>query len=238
MRESPKCECSKEPEHTGFTISAAQLRTLAGWLLALLLVEVALLIALLRPAHADEPFTLDTPSCYLGAIDYRYVLADGADAIVWWCATPSGLERNYRAGEVGGIREFLFRIGGAGKDLYAADKQIFIRAPSDAEDAVARRIEDAGEPRCYAQGTGKSQQVYTRLPGSAEPTLGPAQVDASGKVVYFETGTRVVCWSWITAGAKRYCSVAGDTDTKGRTLDPGSFALCRIELAPDEGWPQ
>lgn len=205
------------------------------WLKWAALLAVAAIIGVMvsvSAARAAEPFTLPKPSCYFANLDYRYLLADGPDAIVWWCPIPTGLEVNYRVGEIGGIREFLFRIGGAGKDLYAADIQIFIRAANDREREVVQRIEDAGEPRCYAQGTGKSQQVYTQAQSGE---LGPAQTDAAAKVVYIATGMQLSCYEWITTGTKRYCLATGK-DSKGRDLASGAYALCRIELAPEAGW--
>lgn len=209
------------------------LARLAAWTIAALTVLIVALLIWPQRARADDPFALPQPSCYWDNLDYRYLLADGPDAIVWWCAAADGMERNYRAGEVGGIREFLFRIGGMGRDLWDADRQVFVREANDREIGVVRLIEMAGEPRCYSQGTGKSQQVYTR---NTDGTLGPAQVDAAGKVVYMLSGERVSCWNWVTATPKRYCLVTGNHDNKQRAIDPGSYALCRVDLAPEQGW--
>lgn len=224
-----------EPEMIALRADSKALATLAAVTIALLTLLALGLLLWPQRARAQEPFVLPQPACYFNNLDYRYLLADGADGIVWWCDTPEGMEGNSRTGEVGGLKEFLFRIGGAGRNLWLADQQIFVREQSAAEDAVVKRIEDAGEPRCFAQGTGKSQQVYTR---NTDGTLGPAQVDAAGKVVYMLSGERVTCWDWITAGSKRYCLVTGNQDNKQRAIDPGSYALCRVELAPEEGWAQ
>lgn len=222
-----------EEERAAMRAEGRHLAILA-WMVAVMLAILGVALILLpQRARADQPFDLLQPSCYSHNLDYRYLLADGPDAIVWWCAAADGMQENYRAGEVGGIREFLFRIGGMGRDLWDADRQVFVREANDRELGLVRLIEMAGEPRCYSQGAGKSQQVYTR---TAEGTLGPAQVDAAGKVVYMLSGERVSCWTWVTATPKRYCLVTGNHDNKQRAIDPGSYALCRVDLAPDEGW--
>lgn len=188
---------------------------------------LCLLALCCKPLLAAEPFVLAKPSCYLDALDYRYKLADGPDAIVWWCATPTGLEVNYRAGEVGGIREFLFRIGGAGKDLYAADKQIFIRAANEREAKLVEAIELVGEPRCVFTTTAKTTGVL-----DAEHV---ARKDEAGVAVRISTAVRPSCWVWQIAGAKKYCAVSGK-DTKGRDLPADSFVPCKLVFAPVEGW--
>lgn len=178
-------------------------------------------------ATAAEPFQLSKPTCYLDALDYRYKLADGPDAIVWWCVTDTGLETNYRAGEVGGIREFLFRIGGAGKDLYAADKQIFIRSPTEREDKLVEGIEAIGEPRCVFTTTAKTTGVLD--------DAHVARKDEAGVAIRISTFERPSCWSWQVVGTKKYCAVTGK-DTKGRDLPAPSYVPCKLVLAPQEGW--
>lgn len=186
-----------------------------------------LAIVSVRLAHSADAFVLPKPSCYLDALDYRYKLADGPDAIVWWCSTPTGLEENYRAGEVGGIREFLFRIGGAGKDLYAADKQIFIRAANEVESSVVESIEAAGEPRCAFTTTAKTTGVLD--------AAHIARKDNSGVAIRVSTAQRPSCYVWQVVGSKHYCAVTGK-DTKGRDLPAESYVPCKVVLAPEEGW--
>lgn len=176
---------------------------------------------------AAETFVLQKPSCYFDNIDYRYKLVDGPDAIVWWCETSSGLEENYRVGEIGGLREFLFRIGGAGKDLYAADRQIFIRAANDTEQRLVESIEAAGEPRCVFTSTAKTTGVLdaARI----------ARKDDSGVAIKVSTSQRPSCYVWQVVGSKHYCAVMG-IDTKGRDLPAESFVPCKVVLAPEAGW--
>lgn len=185
------------------------------------------LLAMVADKAMSADFELSKPSCYFENVDYRYKLADGPDAIVWWCATSTGLEQNHRAGEVGGIREFLFRIGGAGKDLYAADKQIFIRAPSEREAKLVEGIEAIGEPRCVFTTTAKTTGVLD--------ALHVARKDEAGVAIRVSTVERPSCWSWHIVGTKKYCAVSGK-DTKGRELPADSFVPCKLMLAPVEGW--
>jgi hypothetical protein len=135
-----------------------------GLVLAIATAMVVLLALLVwpRPTHAQEAFKLPVPSCYFEHIDYRYELGDPYDAIIWWCDAESGLEENYRTGELGGIREFLFRVNAAGKDLWQADRQIFVRALTPRESTLVQRLSTAGEPRCVFATTAKTTQVLSK----------------------------------------------------------------------------
>lgn len=211
------------------------LRTLAAWTCILLWALIIGMWLWPRKAHGDQAFALPEPSCYLDAIDYRYELGDPYDAIVWWCDGATGLEEHYRAGELGGIREFLFRVNAAGKDLWQADRQIFVRAVNERESTLVARIVAAGEPRCVFATTAKTTQVLSK---AMDGTIGPVRTDATGKAIRWPTGDdRPSCYGWVRGqGEKRWCSVTGLLDTMGRAIGPDSYVSCKVVLAPVEGW--
>jgi hypothetical protein len=203
------------------------------WIATIVALELLGAWLFITHAKADEPFTLQPPTCYFNALDYRYELADPYDAIVWWCDGPTGLEENYRTGELGGIREFLFRISAAGKDLWQADRLIFVRASNDRELTLVSKIDASAEPRCVFSGTAKTTQV---LSATMDRTIGPARTDGAGKVIRWSTAPdRPSCWSWIVEGTKRWCSVTGLLDTAGREIGPDSYVACKLVTAPVEG---
>lgn len=209
------------------------LRRLVWWTYLLLLALIIGLVAWPSKARSDEP---PKPSCYFDHIDYRYDVDDPWDAIVWWCDTASGLEENYRTGEIGSLKEFMFRIGAEGRDLWQADRQVFVRASNAAELVVVARIENLGEPRCVFSGTAKTTQVLSK---ALDGAIGPARTDAAGKPLRWPTAPdRPSCWEWVKEGSKRWCSVTGLLDTMGRPIGPDSYVACRVETAPAEGWPK
>jgi hypothetical protein len=207
-----------------------------GLVLAIATAMVVLLALLVwpRPTHAQEAFKLPVPSCYFEHIDYRYELGDPYDAIIWWCDAESGLEENYRTGELGGIREFLFRVNAAGKDLWQADRQIFVRALTPRESTLVQRLSTAGEPRCVFATTAKTTQVLSK---SLDGTIGPVRTDATGKAIRWPTTSdRPSCYAWVKEGTKRWCSVTGLLDTMGREIGPDSYVACKLVTAPAQGW--
>lgn len=191
---------------------------------------------LLKPAHAAEPFVLMKPSCYPAAavlglgnsIDVRVKMADGPDVLAWWCATPTGLEENYRAGEYGSIFEQGFRDAIKSlKQLWELDKSRFYRPLSDREESILTQLDALYEPRCMVTSTAKTTQVL-----SATDRVVGAPIRQR-----YPTTQRPSCYDWIESGSKRYCSVQGQLDTAGKAIEAG-YVACKIALAPEEGWPQ
>lgn len=191
---------------------------------------------LLTCANAAEQFTLVKPSCYpvaallgLGnSIDVRLKMADGPDVIAWWCATPTGLEENYRAGEYGRIYEQGFRDAVKSlKQLWELDKSRFTRPLTETEDRILATLDAQYEPRCVATSTAKTTQVLSAI----DRVIGPAIKQR------YPTTQRPSCYDWIDVGTKKYCSVQGQNDSAGKPIEAG-YVACKIALSPDEGWPQ
>lgn len=220
-----------ETEKAFIRADGQSLRRLVWWTYLLLLALIVGLALWPRKAHSDEP---PKPSCYFDAIDYRYELGDPYDGIVWWCDGVSGIEENYRTGELGGIREFLFRVSAAGKDLWQADRQIFLRTLTTRESTLVERIALAGEPRCVFATTAKTTQVLSK---ALDGTIGEPRTDSAGKAIRWgTTQDRPSCYEWIREGTKRWCSVTSLLDTMGRQIGPDSYVACKLVTAPAEGW--
>lgn len=195
-----------------------------------------LCILVFASSQADDKFVLMKPSCYptaavlgLGnSIDVRLKMADGPDVLAWWCATPTGLEENYRAGEYGRIFEQGFRDAIKSlKQLWELDKSRFTRSLTETEDKILTQLDTLYEPRCVASSTAKTTQVLS----ASDRVIGPAIKQR------YPTTQRPSCYDWIDLGSKKYCSVQGQPDTAGKPIEAG-YVACKISLAPDEGWPQ
>lgn len=197
-----------------------------------------------RHARADDAWQLPPASCYpvvselTGTlIDARPLMRDGVDVGIWWCDTASGIEENYRVGEYGGICERCFRAAIQSLwDLYQLDRVTFNRPVTQAESLLVAKAEQLYEPRCAYAGSAKTTQVLSK---DMDGTIGLARLDAAGRLIRWATQPdRPSCDQWIVAGAKRWCSVTGLSDTAGREIGPDSYVACRIERAPSEGWKQ
>lgn len=197
-----------------------------------------------RHASADDAWQLPRASCYpivselTGTlIEAKPVMREGTDAIVWWCHTATGIEEDYRVGELGGPCEKAFRKAVTSLDiaaLWSIDSVCFTRPALADELALVTRAEQLYEPRCAYAGTAHATQVLSKAMDGA---IGPVRMDGAGRVIRWATAPdRPSCYQWIVAGSKRWCSVTGLTDTMGREIGPDSYVACRIERAPAEGW--
>lgn len=183
---------------------------------------------------ADE-WDRSTARCYpnFDDFDYRYRVADGPDAIVWWCDAPGGLQTNARAGELGKAADQLTRVVlAAVRDPASFDLAVFRRPMNDAEQRMANELTELYAPRCYVQTTALTTAVLT---STSQNTPGPSKVDAQGKVVRIANGTWVAC-GWRLKADTRYCLAAGRLDTVGRMIETDGWVPCRIVKAPDAGW--
>jgi hypothetical protein len=199
------------------------------------------LLMFARHSAAAEPFALPKPSCYpiplvsAGLIDARLQMRAEADVGIWWCETPTGMEEHYRAGNFGRPCEECFRVDITVSQLWDMDRAAFRRAITAAESEQLALAESLYEPRCAIDaGTAAATGVRD---WTAEG-MGVIRLDDKGVQIRIDTTKRASCYDWRVQAGKRYCSVAGLEDTKGRELDSNSFVACRIERAPAAGWPE
>lgn len=242
MRDETKYEAHDEPPlREVFRANARELKRLAIVVLITLLLEVVALIWL-RPAHA-QTVDLMQPSCYpyLSAIsgegkviDFRLLMRADTDVAIWWCEIARGIEENYRTGNFGRPCEECFREDISLSEAWTMDRAAFRRRSTASELDQLAKAENLYSPRCVTAtgATTKTTQVLT----SADGAIGPALTDAAGKVVRYPAGP-IGCSDWLRAGTKRYCTVAGRTDTAGRPITTG-YVICKVQTAPAAGWPQ
>lgn len=57
-------------------------------------------------------------------------------------------------------------------------------------------------------------------------TIGPARIDSEGRIIRISTRQLPDCAVSITDRGLRYCSVAAQLDTLGRSIPLGSYVIC------------
>jgi hypothetical protein len=194
---------------------------------------------LMRPAEAAEwspPEYRCVPS--ISDYDHAFRIEGAVAALVWWCDLPDGLYHNWVAGTVpGGITpktqaDALLQI--AGKDPAEILNRVVVRESTPSEVELVDKIELSHAPRCYVTGTAATAAVLT---ANAQGTISDAKLDAQGVTVRVPVGAPVSCDHRLAKEtAKRYCSAATLSDTKGRRVAAETWAPCKIERAPAGGW--
>jgi hypothetical protein len=222
----------------------AALRKLVTGVFVLMLME--LLTLWLVAAHAGDWTPADQPCTpTVSDYDHAYQIDGAVAAFVWWCDQPDGLHTRFIAGTAPSTigakeqAEFLGKLAMlqlSGTDPLELIKRAIVREPTPAELEVVAKIEIAHAPHCYVVGTAATAPVLTQ---TAQGTLGPAKLDASGVGIRVPVGVPVSCADRLAKETlKRYCSAATLTDTKGRRVEGEGFVACKIERAPSQGWAQ
>lgn len=223
------------PERAVIRAESRALLTLAVMTLVMLAIEALLLFA--WPAQAEEWTPPDLP-CVPTVSDFEhgFRVQGNTFAIVWWCDDETGLLTRWYTGTAPApVTQAAAAVALAGRDPDTFLQTAFKRDSTSAEMELVRAVEEVREPRCYVIGSGATAAVITE---TAQHTAGPAKLDAAGVAVRIPVGQRVQCMSRIAKEDKRYCDVYRSPDSKQRLIEGEAFALCKIERAPAEGWPQ
>lgn len=205
---------------------------------------LVLLAAVLAAPHAEaQTFTPTRAGCYLTRLDVRWKIQEGSDALVWWCNAEGGIKRHYRTGEadVGTLgRAINLIFGRDDSSLWELDRKMTDRYSTDAELAVVSEIEWKYGPRCYTRlsGTATTVPVYGR---NADGTRGPRRVGSDGLPMSIAPNVATACGWRLTVttptDSNRYCYVQLLPTTTGQPAPLDSWALCRYQVSPVEGWP-
>lgn len=241
MRDPRKYErdCEERPLREVFRAELSEIALTLGVglaLVAILAIGVFVLPAKARAAEWSPPQYNCIPT--VSDFDHAYRIRDAIAAAVWWCDMPEGLYTWSVAGTVpGGITpktqaDALLAI--AGKDPGELLKRVVVRDHTPSEAELVAQIELSHAPRCYVVGTAATAAVLT---ANAQGAIGAAKLDAQGVGVRVAVGAPVACYDRLAKEtAKRYCSAATLTDTKGRRVEPETWIACKIERAPAAGW--
>jgi hypothetical protein len=189
-----------------------------------------------RSPGLNGDWVLPPADCYpnLDDFDYRYRIDDGPDTIIWWCDVPQGLQLNFRTGNYGNARDSkvltAIRSGG---DSFAIEQAAFQRTNTQQELDSIWDLQRRYQPRCFAESSAATAQVYS---STSDNKVGAPRIDKDLESMSIGRDGAVAC-GWRLAEEQRYCLVSNLSSVKNELLPLDSWVACRIERAPEEGWP-
>lgn len=187
-----------------------------------------------KPATTPPTFTLREASCYFGALAHREQYFRLPGAIVWWCDTPSGVERNHFTWSKWESSAPTLPPNATDGDVRALQRAATTRISTPEELSLVNALSDRWGPRCFTivSGTATTVPIYSR---NADGTRGPQRRDSQARPMAIAPGMKSDCRERLLT-TTRYSWVSGLMSTSGEAIPLDSYARTNLQLAPAAGW--